>query len=120
MHVAINANLLHVGQGYRSAGISRYLAAMLHGLQESAGTARFTVFTARQPRPSAFATFPNLRLVESDLAAGSHSDSLGRFSRTWVVTNDVPSSGTKRVDLSVTWEDAQGTQEATMTTHIMR
>jgi Tfp pilus assembly protein PilV len=61
-----------------------------------------------------------LDYADADLAAGSHTDTIGRFTRTWVVTDDVPSSGTKRVDLAVTWENAQGTQEATMTTHIMR
>lgn len=61
-----------------------------------------------------------LDYADADLAAGSHTDSVGRFTRTWTVTDDVPSSGTKRVDLSVTWENAQGSQEATMTTHIMR
>jgi glycosyltransferase involved in cell wall biosynthesis len=54
MRIALNAQLLYFGESYRAAGISRYIAGLLQGVQASTGPDRFTAFTGNQAPPEGF------------------------------------------------------------------
>jgi len=68
MHIALNAHLLSFGQSYRAAGISRYIAGLVRGLQDADSQDSFTVYLGRQRIPDGFVTGSNLRLAPSRLA----------------------------------------------------
>lgn len=54
------------------------------------------------------------------LTAGTHADTTGRYSRSWVVTDGQPAAGSKRVDLTVTWSTSRGIQQTRLSTFISR
>ncbi len=54
------------------------------------------------------------------LNAGSYADTSGAFTRNWTITNNTPVSGSKRIDLTVTWTTSAGSQTADMTTFVTR
>ena len=54
------------------------------------------------------------------LSAGSHGDTTGHYVRSWVVQDNVPMNGTKRVDLTVSWTSSAGIQTAHMATLVTR
>lgn len=58
--------------------------------------------------------------ASANLSAGSHSDTSGRYARTWVVHDNVPVSGSKRVDMTVSWTAPGGDKSITMSTYITR
>jgi len=69
MDVGINAHLLTFSQGYRNAGVGRYIYYLLRALAERAdqdGT-RYTVFCHDAPRPGDLARGPRTSFVTSRL-----------------------------------------------------
>lgn len=56
----------------------------------------------------------------ADLAAGTHHDTQGRYTRTWVVQDNVPVTGSKRIDLTVSWTSGHGAQSLRMSTFVTR
>ncbi|MDZ4805598.1 MAG: hypothetical protein SGI90_12125 [Candidatus Eisenbacteria bacterium] len=54
------------------------------------------------------------------LTAGSHTRQSGNYSLTWIVTNNEPVVGSKRVDLTVSWNASGATETAEMSTYITR
>jgi Tfp pilus assembly protein PilV len=54
------------------------------------------------------------------LAPGTFADTTSVFTRTWTVTDSVPMSGCKRIQVISTWTDSHGTQSATLTSYVSR
>ncbi len=49
-----------------------------------------------------------LNKTHTDLTAGTHSETVEVFNRTWVITDNTPMSRIKRAQIAVTWETAPG------------
>ncbi len=56
----------------------------------------------------------------SSLVAGSQTDSVSVFTRSWTVTDSIPTAGCKRVLVTASWADARGTQSTTLTSYVTR
>ncbi|MBI5957013.1 MAG: glycosyltransferase family 1 protein, partial [Chloroflexi bacterium] len=54
MHIALNAHLLSFANTYRGAGISRYIANLIRGLQEFDLENSYTVFLGAKDVPRDF------------------------------------------------------------------
>lgn len=54
------------------------------------------------------------------LAAGTTTDTVSVFSRTWTVTDSIPTPGCKRVVVTSRWTDVQGPQSTTLTSYVTR
>ena len=54
------------------------------------------------------------------LAAGTFSDTTSVFTRTWTVTDSIPMSGCKRIQVTARWIDSHGTQSTTLTSYVSR
>jgi type IV pilus modification protein PilV len=63
----------------------------------------------------------DLRATNYDsLDAGTFSETNGRYSTTWTVTNDSPTPGSKRVDVVSTWGPNRNPRTVTMSTYLTR
>jgi len=58
--------------------------------------------------------------ASSLLTPGSYTDSLSSYVRTWVVQDSLPTAGSKRVNVSVSWPCRQGTQSVDLATYIAK
>ncbi len=67
MDVGINAHLLTFSQGYRNAGVGRYIYYLLRALAERDDGTRYTVFCHDAPAPGDPARGANMRFVTSRL-----------------------------------------------------
>lgn len=67
MNVGINAHLLSFSQGYRNAGVGRYIYYLLRALAERDDGARYTVFCHDAPPPGDPSRGPHTRFVTSRL-----------------------------------------------------
>ena len=56
----------------------------------------------------------------NSLAAGSATDSVSVFRRTWTVTDSIPTPGCKRVVVTANWTDARGAQSTSLTSYLTR
>ena len=56
----------------------------------------------------------------STLSAGTHTRTSGQYELEWLVTNNEPVVGSKRVELTVSWNVSGQTETATMSTYITR
>jgi Tfp pilus assembly protein PilV len=56
----------------------------------------------------------------STLAAGTGSDSVSVFRRSWTVTDSIPTAGCKRVVVTANWTDAHGAQSTSLTSYLTR
>ena len=56
----------------------------------------------------------------ASLTAGSHTRTSGVYTLDWIVTNNVPVTGSKRVDLTVCWNVSGQTRTTEMSTYITR
>ena len=56
----------------------------------------------------------------SSLPAGSGSDTVSVFHRTWTVTDSIPTAGCKRVVVTTNWNDARGAQSTSLTSYLTR
>jgi Tfp pilus assembly protein PilV len=54
------------------------------------------------------------------LAPGSQSDSVDTFTRTWTVTDSIPTVGCKRLLVTAAWTDVHGAQSTTLTSYVTR
>ena len=54
------------------------------------------------------------------LTPGSYTDTLGSYVRTWAVQDSVPTVGSKRVFVSVSWPATQGLEDVSLATYIAR
>jgi len=52
------------------------------------------------------------------LTAGTFSDTTSVFTRTWTVTNNVPMTGCKKIDVTAQWTDSHGTQTAQLSSYV--
>ena len=52
MQLALNAHLLDFGDSYRAAGISRYIAGLLRGLQQADAVNDYSVYVGKTPLPA--------------------------------------------------------------------
>ena len=63
----------------------------------------------------------DLRATDYDsLDAGTFSESDGRYSSTWTITDDNPTPNSKRVDVVTTWGPDRNPQTVTMSTYLTR
>lgn len=56
----------------------------------------------------------------ASLVAGSQTDSVSVFTRSWTVTDSIPTAGCKRVLVTASWTDARGAQSTTLTSYVTR
>ena len=56
----------------------------------------------------------------TSLTPGTFSDSTSWYHRTWTVTDSVPMAGCKRLDVSVAWTDARGSQSTQLTSYVSK
>src|SRR5579885_283259 len=70
MNVGINAHLLSFSQGYRNAGVGRYIYYLLGALAQRDDAACYTVFCHDAPPPGDPARGPRTRFVTSRLDTG--------------------------------------------------
>ena len=56
----------------------------------------------------------------TSLAAGTFADSMSVFRRTWTVTDSVPMSGCKRIQVTVSWNEARGRQTTQLTSYVTK
>ena len=54
------------------------------------------------------------------LTVGTFSDTTSGFTRTWVVTDSIPTPGCKRVQVTASWTDKQGGQSTVLTSYVTR
>lgn len=54
------------------------------------------------------------------LTPGTTTDSVSVFSRTWTVTDSIPTAGCKRIRVTSNWTDVQGPQSTTLTSYVTR
>ncbi len=59
-----------------------------------------------------------LAWTNSSLAAGTHSDTSGKYTRTWVITDNTPLAGTRKVAVTVSWPSSTGTRSTVVTTYL--
>ena len=63
----------------------------------------------------------DLRATDYDsLDAGTFSESTGRYSSTWTITDNSPTPNSKRVDVVTTWGLDRNPQTVTMSTYLTR
>src|SRR5919206_36973 len=67
MHIGINAHLLSLSQGYRNAGVGRYIYYVLRALAAREDDTRYTVFCHDAPPPGDPARSPHVRFAVSRL-----------------------------------------------------
>ena len=56
----------------------------------------------------------------ANLAAGTFRDTTSVFTRVWTVTDSVPMAGCKKIDVTATWTDSHGNQNAQLTSYVTR
>jgi Tfp pilus assembly protein PilV len=56
----------------------------------------------------------------TSLAPGTFGDTTSVFQRTWTVTDSVPMSGCKRIQVTVSWSDARGAQTTQLTSYVTK
>ena len=54
------------------------------------------------------------------LTPGTFSDTTSVFTRTWTVTDSIPMTGCKRIQVTSRWTDSRGTQSTTLTSYVTR
>jgi len=54
------------------------------------------------------------------LAPGTFTDTVSVFTRTWVVTDSIPMSGCKRIQVTSNWLNSQGAQSTVLTSYVTR
>jgi Tfp pilus assembly protein PilV len=55
-----------------------------------------------------------------NLTPGTFSDTTSVFTRTWTVTDSIPMSGCKRIQVTSRWNDSRGIQSAALTSYVTR
>lgn len=58
--------------------------------------------------------------TDAPLEAGSYSETQGKYTLSWTVTDNVPVPGSKRIVMTASWNTAKGTQSATLNTLVSR
>ena len=56
--------------------------------------------------------------TDANMTAGSHNDRSGKYTRTWVITDNTPLAGTKKVAVTVAWTSSSGTRSTVLTTYL--
>jgi Tfp pilus assembly protein PilV len=54
------------------------------------------------------------------LAVGTFADTTSGFSRSWTVTDSVPTPGCKRIKVTASWSDKRGGQSTVLTSYVTR
>jgi Tfp pilus assembly protein PilV len=98
--VGILAVAAMIPAGTRGVSQSRVITSGLMAAQVKLEDLKGTAFTALTP--------------------GSFSDTTSVFTRTWTVTDSIPMSGCKRIQVTSRWNDSRGTQTAQLTSYVTR
>lgn len=98
--VGILAVAAMIPAGTRGVSQSRVITSGLMASQVKLEQLRGTDFTALTP--------------------GTFSDTTSVFTRTWTVTDSIPMSGCKRIQVTARWSDSHGTQTTTLTSYVSR
>ena len=56
----------------------------------------------------------------TSLSAGTFTDTTSVFSRSWTVTDSLPMSGCKRIQVTVSWNDARGSQSTQLSSYVTK
>lgn len=59
-----------------------------------------------------------LAWTDASLAAGTHTDTSGKYARTWIITDNTPLAGTKKVEVTVSWPSSSGTRSTVVRTYL--
>ena len=59
-----------------------------------------------------------LAWTDATLSAGTHTDRSGKYTRTWIITDDTPLAGTKKVEVTVSWPSSSGTRSTVVRTYL--
>ena len=54
------------------------------------------------------------------LAAGSYNRTVDKYAITWTIQDNVPLIGSKRIDMTVTWDTTSGAETTSMSTFVTR
>lgn len=54
------------------------------------------------------------------LTAGTFTDTVSVFTRTWVVTDSIPMAGCKRIRVTSGWINSQGAQSTVLTSYVTK
>ncbi len=60
----------------------------------------------------------SLAWTDTNLSAGNRSDTSGKYTRTWVITDNVPLTGTKKIAVTVAWNSSSGSRSTVLTTYL--
>lgn len=52
------------------------------------------------------------------LAAGTYTETVGNYTLTWTITDDNPVPGSKRINLTASWQNLTGVKTARLTTFV--
>ena len=56
----------------------------------------------------------------NSLAAGTFTDTVSVYQRSWTVTDSVPMAGCKKIEVTTRWTDSHGTQSTVLTSYVSR
>lgn len=98
--VGILAVAAMIPAGTRGVSQSRVITSGLMAAQVKIEELRGTPYTALTP--------------------GTFSDTTSVFTRTWTVTDSIPMSGCKRIQVTSRWTDVRGTQSTALTSYVTR
>ena len=59
-----------------------------------------------------------LAWTDANLTAGTHTDNSGKYTRTWIITDNTPLAGTKKVAVTVAWTSSTGARSTVLTTYM--
>ena len=62
----------------------------------------------------------NMNYSDAGLAAGAHSETSGKHTISYTVTDDTPVPNCKQIAMTVSWEEATGTRTVTYNTVVSR
>ena len=102
--VMLSTGLMAVGQ---------MVPAGLMGVNES--RARINAVQAAQER---LETVRSSDFDSAALIAGTYSETMGRYTVDWTIQDDVPVPGSKRVNITASWDTPRGTRDIRLTTHV--
>jgi Tfp pilus assembly protein PilV len=54
------------------------------------------------------------------LAEGNYSRTVAKYTVTWAIQDDVPVTGSKRIDMTISWTTTSGVETTTMSTFVTR
>ncbi len=62
----------------------------------------------------------SLPLDSPSLQAGSYSDQIDPYTRSWTIADDTPMLGVKHLQVTTSWQSPRGTRQVTLETYVFR